>query len=182
MVFIIILSAVLWLASFWMLFKREMAAPAVSFLALFILSLAKDSATSRALLPINSTILTAWLCMTLVVVTASWLQPDAVKAQHRGVGYMTIGAFAGMAVGLLAFSVSVNMSMLYASMMVGVCVGIFLGYLLFTRTPDGNELAKGSNRFFRYLLAKGFPIAITVMIPGVVCVISLAIFNNIVAY
>lgn len=171
----------LWVASIWLLFRREMVSPALSFLALFILSLAPGE-PGRALLPINSTIITAWLCMALVVTMASWMQPDAIKAQHRGIGYMTVGALAGLAVGLLGFSFSVNMSMLYASMIVGVCIGLFLGYLLFTRTPDGQQLASGNKRFFGYLLAKGFPVAITVMMPGVVLILLLAIFNNIVAY
>lgn len=180
-IFLIILSCLLWLGAIMLLFRREMVSPALSFLALFLLSLAPGE-PGRALLPINSTIITSWLCMALVVTMASWMQPEPIKAQHRGIGYMTVGAAAGLALGLLGFSFSVNMSMLYASMIVGVCIGLFLGYLLFTRTPDGQALAAGNARFFRYLLAKGFPVAITVMIPGVVLILILAIFNNIVAY
>ena len=60
-------------------------------------------------------------------------------------------------------------------MIVSVIIGIFIGFLMYTRTPDGRPVAPGTGNFFRYLLAKGFPTAITVMQPGVVLVLTIAL-------
>lgn len=171
--FLIILSCVLWALSLYLLRGRQVAAPAVSFVPLVLLSLAKRNGWQ--LLPINLTMLTGWLCMTLVVMCACYLQPAAVRAQTKGWGYITGGAIVGMIVGLLGFSFNVGVSMLYGIMILATVVGIFLGFLLYTNTPDGRPVGPRSGHFFKYLLAKGFPTAVTVMQGGVALVLLLAI-------
>lgn len=171
--FLIILSCVLWLVSLWLLRGRQIAAPAVSFVALVVLSLARSNGWQ--VLPINMTMLTGWLCMTLVVMVACYLQAPAVRAQTKGWGYMTIGALAGMTVGLLGSSFSVSVSVLYGIMILATVAGTFLGFLLYTNTPDGRPVAPRSGHFFKYLLAKGFPTTITVMQGGVALVLLLAL-------
>ena len=91
---------------------------------------------------------------------------------------MMIGALVGLAVGLLGFTVSSNISLLYSIMILAVIAGIFLGFLLYTQTPSGRPVGPGSGNFFRYLLAKGFPTAITVMQIGVVLVLIIALNNH----
>lgn len=172
-IFLIILSGLLWLAACATLFKRQLLAPALSYAGLFILSLARNGAGSP-IVPINSTILIGWLCMTLVVMFATILQPAPVAVQNRGIAYMLGGAITGLAVGLLGFSFSGAVSMLYGIMVIAVAIGVFFGYLLFTNTPDGKAVNIASGHFFQYLLAKGFPVAITVMIAGISLVIILA--------
>lgn len=180
-VFIVIVSCLIWLGSLAVMFSRPLLGPVFSYLGLLLLSVAKTSGSagdiSYPLLPINSTILLVWACMTVVVVIATILQPDQIKSQNRGVGYMEGGALAGLAVGLMGFSFSMSLSLLYACMVLGVAVGVFFGFLLFTNTPDGSAVSLRSGRFFNYLLAKGFPIAITVMIPGIACVLALAVLG-----
>ncbi len=175
-IFLIIISCLLWLLAIASLFKRPLLGPLLSYLGLWLLSYARKSGIegSYPLLPINNTILLVWACMTVVVLIATILQPDAIKAQTRGTGYMTGGAIVGLAVGLMAFTFSASLSLLYASMVIGIVAGVFFGYLLFTNTPDGAAVGLRSGRFFSYLLAKGFPIAITIMLPGVACVLALA--------
>lgn len=56
-------------------------------------------------------------------------------------------------------------------MCLGVVVGIFFAYFLFTRTPHGAELGVSRSRFVSYLLAKGFPVAIAVMMLGMVLIL-----------
>lgn len=163
--FLIILSGVLWLGSLWLLRGRQIGAPALSFAALVVLSLAKSN--GYQLLPINLTMLSGWLCMTLVVTFACWLQPAVIRAQSKGWGYITGGAITGMVVGLLGYTVGGSLSLLNGIMILCTVAGIFLGFLLYTRTPDGRAIAPGSGYFFKYLLAKGFPTAITVMQLGV---------------
>lgn len=171
--FLIILSCVLWALSLWLLRGRQTAAPTVSFVALVVLSLARRNGWQ--VLPINLTMLTGWLCMTLVVMFACYLQPPAVRAQTKGWGYMTVGALAGMVVGLLGSSFAVSVSILYGVMILATIAGIFLGFLLYTNTPDGRPVAPRSGHFLKYLLAKGFPTAITVIQGGVALVLLLAI-------
>lgn len=174
-VFLIISSCLLWAASIWLLTSRQGTAPALSWLGLGAISLA--SRDGYHILPVNATILTAWLCMTVVVTLVSYLQPEPIRRQTRGMGYITAGAVAGMAVGLLAFSFTTSLGILYTSMILGCVAGIFFGFLLYTRTPDGRAVGIGSGHFFQYLLAKGFPAAITVMQIGVAIVLAIAVYN-----
>lgn len=171
--FLIILSCVLFALSVWALASRIVLAPALSFCGLAILSLATRN--GYPLLPINATILTGWLCMTLVVTFTIFLQPKAVMRQTRGMWYMIIGGLAGLAVGLLGFSFTGTSTLLYSIMILAVIAGIFLGFLSYTRTPDGRPVAPRSGHFFRYLLAKGFPCAITIAQIGVVLVLVIAL-------
>ena len=126
-VFLIILSCLLWAASIRMLMGRQGIAPVLSWLGLGAISLA--SRDGYHILPVNGTILTAWLCMTVVVTLVSYLQPEAVRRQTRGMGYIAGGALAGMAVGLLACSFTTSIGILYTSMISGTVAGIFFGFL-----------------------------------------------------
>ena len=170
---LIIISVLLWLGALALLPGRGAVAPLLSFLGLFTLSFARTD--GYPLLPINGTILTTWLSMTLVVMVASYLQPEPIRCQTRGMAYIIGGAVTGMVVGLLGFTFTTVPSVLYAIMILATVIGIFLGFLLYTRTPDGAPVAIGSGNFFRYLLAKGFPTAITVMQPGVALVLAISI-------
>ena len=172
-IFLIILSCLLWLSSLGALRGRQIAAPALSFAALAVLGLARKG--GYPLLPINVTILTGWLVMTLVVMFACYLQPPVVRAQTKGWGYMAGGALVGMALGLLGHTVSSGVSMMYGIMVVATAAGTVIGFLLYTNTPDGRPVAPRSGHFFKYLLAKGFPTAITVMQMGVALVLLIAV-------
>lgn len=173
---LLILSIVIWVASLALLFWNQLMAPILSYLALLCLSFAGPS--DAPLLPINSTMLIGWLAMTLVVVCATAMQPAPVRAQTRGMGYITLGGIAGLTVGLLGFSLTANVSLLYGIMIVGVVAGIFFGFLLFSNTPRGRDVSLRSNYFFTYLFAKGFPTAITIMMMGVAIVLALYMYKS----
>ncbi len=170
---IIIISIVTWIISMICLLGRRPAlGPTLSYLALWWLHYARID--GYKVLPINSTILYTWLAMTLIVIITVIMQPARISSQTRGTGYMLGGALAGLAVGLAAGSVTTAVSVLYGIMIVAVVLCIFFGYLLFTRTPAGRGLNVASGDFFRYLLAKGFPTAITVMMAGIPLVMLMA--------
>lgn len=175
-VFLIILSALLWIGSIWALYGRQVIAPALSYAALLVLSFVTDAAGYRVL-PINTTILTGWLCMSLVVMISAALQPEAVRRQTRGMTYIIGGGITGLALGLLGFTFLTDIAALYACMILATVAGIFFGFLLYTNTPDGRPVKPGSGNFFRYLLAKGFPTAITLMQLGVALVLVIALYN-----
>ncbi len=172
-IFLIILSALCFAAGIVMLFRRILVAPALAYIGLLILSF--TSKNGYPVLPINGYILVGWLCMTIVVTFAMLLESPAVRAQLRGMPYIVIGGLTGLAVGLLGFTITSSASLLYSIMILGVIAGIFLGFLLYTRTPEGAPVAPGSGHFFRYILAKGFPTAVTLMMVGVVLVLAIAI-------
>lgn len=169
----------LFLAAILLLPFRLLIAPACSYLGLLILSFA-HTAQGYPLVPLNGTILIGWLCMTIVVTLATLMQPLPVRDTTRGMGYITTGALVGMSVGLLAFTVSYQLDMLYGLMIVATAAGTFLGFLLYTNTPDGRAVGIPTGNFFRYLLAKGFPTAITVMQIGVALVLVIALYQRIV--
>lgn len=174
-IFLIILSCVLWVASIGCLFGRQTIAPALSYVGLVVLSFVTDN--GYKVFPLNGVILTGWLCMTIVVMLIAMLQSEPVRRQTRGMGYMVVGGMTGLALGLLGFSVTSAISIRYAWMIVGVCAGIVLGFLLYTNTSDGRPVRPGSGNFMKYLLAKGFPTAITLMQLGIALVLTIALHN-----
>lgn len=174
--FLIILSCLLWAAAIWMLVRRPLLGPALSYLGLLTISFAQNN--GEPIIPVNNTIQIAWLSMTVVVMLATMLQPEPVRNSSRGMGYMIVGGLAGLTVGLLGFTFAVQIALLYGIMIVAVIAGIFFGFLLYTRTPDGLPLGANIRGAGRYLLAKGFPTAITLMQPGVALVITLAFYNR----
>ena len=174
-VVLIILSVLFWLAGLVCLFRRQLLGPAFGYLGLLTLSFARQDGVP--LLPISSTMLWAWLAMTIAVMVAVMLQPAQVSRGSHGEGYMLGGAVTGLAVGLLGFTATADISLLYGIMIVAVAAGVFLGFLLYSRTPHGSAYGVQSGRFFSYLLAKGFPTAITVMQIGVALVLTVALYT-----
>lgn len=172
MIFLIILSCLLWIAAFLLLPKRIILAPALSYCALILLSFAKRS--GYPIMPLSNGLTFSWLAITLVVMLIITLQNPAIRQQSRGVGYMAIGGITGMAVGLLGFTFTTSLNLLYALMILGVAIGIFFGFLIFTNTPDGRDVSMPTGRFFKYLLAKGFPVLITTAQLGIPAVILIA--------
>lgn len=172
-IFLIISACLLWGASFLMLFRRILLAPGLSYLALLVLSFAtKDG---LPLLPVNNVILISWLSITIVVMLTILLQTQQMRSSTAGMGYMTIGAVAGMIVGLLGFTIAEDITMRYSIMVVGTAAGTILGYLMYRNTPSGRS---AQENFLPYLAAKGFPVAITVMQAGVALVLALALYSN----
>lgn len=170
--FIIIVSCILWAVSLWILFSRIYWAPILSFAALAILSMA-ETKEGYQIFPINTTILLGWFIMSAIVTVATMLQSKSINKQTLGMPYICIGAMVGMILGLLGITITHEPAMLYSIMIIATTGGIVFGYLLFTRTPKGEGLAPESGNFFRYLLAKGFPTAITVMQIGIACIFML---------
>ena len=174
-IFLIILSVLLWAGALWCLYGRQTIAPALSYLAMFSLSFVSEN--GLRILPLNTTILTGWLVMTLAVMCSAALQPEPVRRQTRGMTFFIGGALVGLALGLLGFSIGSDLSLRYGLMILSTAAGTALGFLLYTNTPDGNAIKPGSGHFVRYLLAKGFPTAITIMQLGVVLVLLIALYN-----
>lgn len=174
-IFLIIVSILVWIASLVCLWRKTILGPALSFVALLLISFARKDGFQ--LLPVNGTILIGWLCMTVVVTLLTMMQPRELTSSSRGVSYMAVGSLTGIAIGLLASTFSASLSVIYSSMIVGVAAGVFFGYLLYTNTPEGRGLRVGAGNFMPILLAKGFPVAITVMQIGVALVLLLAVNN-----
>ncbi|MBD5268877.1 MAG: hypothetical protein HDR48_00935 [Bacteroides sp.] len=171
-IFLIIVSVLLWLGALVALPKRILLAPALSYCAMLIISFAKSG--GYPIVPVSNGLTISWLAISLVVMLIILLQNPAIRQQSRGVGYMTVGALAGMAVGLAGFTFSTSLQLLYAIMILATAGGIILGMLLFANTPDGRAVSPSSGNFLKYLLAKGFPILITVAQIGIVAVILIA--------
>lgn len=157
------------MAAIWFLPTRPLFSPAMAYLGLLGLSFC--STDGIPWLPINSGMLLSWLCINVVVMMATILQPAAINRQARGMAYIIGGGVVGLAIGLLGFSITATISALYAIMMIATAAGIFFGFLLYSNTPDGRAVGVMSGNFFRYLLAKGFPTAVTLMQIGLVFVL-----------
>ena len=172
-ILLIILSVALWAGAFCAVPRRIILAPALSYLAMDVLSYARLSDGSL-LFPLSNTMNMSWLAITLVVMVIIILQNPAIRQQGRGTAYMTMGALAGLAVGLLAYTFTPSLQLRYAVMVLATAAGSMLSGLVFTNTPDGRSIAPGSGHFLRYLLAKGFPILVAAGQLGVAAVMLLA--------
>lgn len=168
-VFLLIASIVLWIGAIGTLPSRPLLSPALSYLGLLAISFCNSEGIPW--IPINGNMLISWLCITVVVMMATILQPSAIQLQARGMAYIIGGAIVGLAIGLLGFTITPSLGGLYAIMIVAVVAGIFFGFLLYSRTPDGYGVRTMGGNFFTYLLAKGFPTAVTVMQIGLVFVL-----------
>jgi len=166
-VFLIILAIICFAGALVLLFRREVIAPAASLAGL-------TAVYFSDVLPLAGNMLITWVALTVIVIGVSVMQPVALMQQRRGVGYMLGGALTGMAVGLMAVSSSYSLTLQYACMIIGVLAGIFFGFFMFTRTPRGRDVSLASGYFFTYLSAKGFPVALTVIQPGVALMLRLA--------
>lgn len=175
-IFFLVASILFWVGAIAALPSRPLLAPGFSYIGLLGMSFCETNGISW--LPINNAMLISWLCITLVVMIATSLQPSAVSRQTRGMGYMIGGGIVGLVVGLLGFTVSSNISMLYGIMIVATAVGIFFGFLLYSNTPKGRAMQIGGGYFFKYLLAKGFPTAVTLMQIGLIFVLLIALKGN----
>lgn len=171
--FLIILSCLLWIAACALMGKKILLSPGLSYLALVALSFAKVQ--GYPLLPINNVILTGWLCMTVIVMLIVIMQAPGVRNASRGVGYMAGGALTGMAVGLLGYTFTPSLALCYGIMIVATASGTFFGFLIYSNTPKGQGIELRSGNFFKYLLAKGFPVAITAMQLGVALTLLIAV-------
>lgn len=174
-IFLLVVSILAWVAALVSLPTRPLYAPALSYLGLLGMSFCTTDGLQW--LPVNNSMLISWLAITVVVMMATMLQPVAVRSQTRGMGYMIGGATVGLAVGLLGYTVSSSISALYAIMVLAVAAGVFFGFLMYSNTPDGRGIGLSSGNFFRYLFAKGFPTAVTVMQIGLVLVLLIAVSN-----
>lgn len=172
-IFLIIISCLLWIGAFAALPKRIIVSPALSYCAMLVLTFTKDG-TGEYLFPLTNSLLVSWLCITLVVMLAVILQNPAIRMQSRGIWYMTLGGLAGMLVGLACISLISTLSLAYALMLIGAAAGIVIGAILFTNTPAGRGVAPATGNFFRYTLAKGFPILVTVAQLGIILVVVTA--------
>ena len=114
----------------------------------------------------------------MVVMFIIILQTEKMRQQTRGNTSMIIGGLAGLATGLLGYTLTTSISMRYGVMILGVIIGIFCGFLLYSRTPEGNKIRIGTGHFQRYLLAKGFPTAITIIQAGIALVLTIALYER----
>lgn len=168
-VFLLILAIIVWVAALGSLPSRPLFSPVLSYLGLLAISFCGFQS-----IEVPNSMLISWLCITVIVMMATIMQPAAINRQARGMAYIIGGAIVGLAVGLLGFYISHSLTVYYAIMIVAVAVGIFFGFLLYSNTPDGRAIGIMSGNFFRYLLAKGFPTAVTVMQIGLVLVLLIA--------
>lgn len=175
-VFLLVASIILWAGALATLPSRPLYSPALSYLGLLGISFCETDGVPW--LPINNAMLISWLCITVVVMIATILQPPLVRQQRRGMAYIIGGALTGLAIGLLGFTVSTTISMLYGIMIIAVAAGIFFGFFVYSNTPDGRPVGIGSGKFFSYLLAKGFPTAVAVMQIGLVFVLLIALHSS----
>lgn len=170
-----ILTIACWAAAIALLFRSRFLAPVAAYFGLMAASFI--TVDGLQWLPLNSTILIWWLCITLAVMTAAMLQPRNMTADRYGMGYMTGGAATGLAAGLLAYTFTDDLTALNAAMVLCTALGAAFGFLLYAGTPAGRAFKPGGGLFWRHLLAKGFPTAVTMMMIGVPLVLLIAIYR-----
>ena len=167
----IVFSALLFLLSLVFIVVRIEAAPCAAFLGMLVISMGKTP-EGYPLLPLSNATILGWLFMAVLVTVLTLCQPAALRHTRRGIYYYLVAAITGMALGLLAFTVTSAPGGRYAIMICAVAVATFIGALMFANTPQGKGVSVRSGNFFTYMLAKGFPTAISVMQLGTVLIVA----------
>lgn len=166
----IIFSSLLFLVALACVLYRLEAAPCSAFLGLLIISMARVP-EGYPLLPIGNGLILGWLFMAVLVTVVTLCQPAPLRHVRRGMWYYLGGALTGLALGLLGFTFLPSSGARYVFMIVAVAATTFFGGLAYANTSEGKNVGPRSGNFFKYLLAKGFPTAITLMQLGTVLVI-----------
>ena len=133
----IILAVAVMAFGIWMCVKPYFPAALAAYAGLWIL---KASGAIDA----SASLMTAWGIAVIILLLIDYMQPPAM---------------AGTAVGLNFMS--------QAGIVICVAAGVVFGGLAYSRSVSGRALGFPSVRFFQYLCAKGFPIAVTFSIIGV---------------
>ena len=149
---------------------RLVASPCAAFLGLLILGMGHTE-EGYPILPLSNTTLLGWLFMAVLVTVIIFCQPAPLRHARFGLWYYLGGALTGMAIGLLGFTFLPYPGGRYVFMIVCVAAATFFSGMMFANTPAGKNVSLKSGHFFTYIMAKGFPVAITVMQLGTVLVI-----------
>ena len=148
----IILAVAVMAFGIWMCVKPYFPTALAAYAGLWIL---KASGAIDA----SASLMTAWGIAVIILLLIDYMQPPAISKATNGTMFFTIGAMAGTAVGLNFMS--------QAGIVICVAAGVVFGGLAYSRSVSGRALRFPSVRFFQYLCAKGFPIAVTFSIIGV---------------
>lgn len=136
----------------WMCIRPYVPPMLPAYAALWLIRIS-DTATAP------TSLMMSWGIIVIVLLLIDFIQPQAIAKATNGTVFLTVGALAGTSVGLIAMS--------QLGVVGGAVAGVFLGGLAYSRGASGRSLAFPSVRFFQYLCAKGFPIAVTVSLIGV---------------
>lgn len=108
----------------------------------------------------SDTTMIFWGIAVGLVVINHFMLPAVIRNSSRGLGYISGGALAGMAVGLTLYRP--------ASVIGGAVLGAFLAAIAYTRTSKGVVLEFPTSKFFNYLGAKGLPAVMAASMIGLV--------------
>lgn len=100
-----------------------------------------------------------WGVAMIIVLSLNFILPAEVSASRRGLPYISGASLAGTILGLAMAS--------HAAIICGAVLGAALGGIAYGLTPRGRMLDFPSGRFFNYLCAKGFPVAIAMSCAGI---------------
>ena len=148
-IFLIILSIICAVTAIAFTIRPYITAPIPAYISLWLL---KFSDTVY----ISNSILIGWGLVTAVTVLIDIMQPQQISKATNGTIYISIGAMAGMIVGLSTLSVD---SCMWA--VTGAIAGAIFGTIIYGRSASAAPLQFPSARFRRYALAKIFPVAVT---------------------
>lgn len=148
----IILAILLMGCALWMCIKPYIPSCLPAYAAFWIL---KASGAVSA----PSALMLSWGIVVIVLLIIDYIQPQAVAKATNGTLFFTVGALAGVAVGMNFMS--------QTGILVGAGAGLIFGAFAFSRSASGKALGFPSVRFFQYLCAKGFPIIVTISIIGI---------------
>ena len=100
-----------------------------------------------------------WGVAMIIVLALNFILPAEVAASRRGLPYIAGASLAGTLTGVAMAS--------HAAIICGAVLGAALGGIAYGLTPRGRMLEFPSGRFFNYLCAKGFPVAIALSCAGI---------------
>lgn len=106
-----------------------------------------------------------WGVATAMVIGLHMMLPPFVTRSRAGVPYISGGALAGTAVGMVMATT--------AAIICGAALGAFMGALAYWRTPKGRPMLFPSSKFFNYLAAKGLPAVVALSMTAIALCVCL---------
>ncbi|MGM9803003.1 MAG: hypothetical protein ACI308_02380 [Muribaculaceae bacterium] len=148
---LLILGLISLLAALLLVFKPKFPGAVAAYIAVFLLHASTH-------IYLTTSTLVFWACATVIVAVLHYLQPKGEPKESRASNlYIGLGGIAGLMAGL-AIDARV--------MILGVIVGVFLGLIAYTRTPNGRWLKFPTFTFIQYFCAKALSAIVAIAIVG----------------
>lgn len=112
-----------------------------------------------------------WGVATVITLIIFYMLPGHISRSRYGQIYLGIGTFAGAMTGATMSNVS--------AIIIASILGFLFGCLVYYRSKSSFDMRTDQRKFWNYLLAKGFPLIINLVMTGIYIAILASRFSKV---